>query len=386
MGGGLYLPGAGWTHLDPSFASAAVGQTFHAALATDGTDQIAEIPDALRHKVDFRLIVERYGPFSFSAAALPTIMPLTASLNTVQLVGNPVSLEHFVDTNFQAGLVFGTVVNTYIPYLVVGDQAIDGAPFQDTISSFPFGYQLSTAEWLAFDLRHPSGASETYTRTIADLIGVAARAGGGTITNSFGSSTALVVMVATCIRFCSRRHLCRARRWMPSVHPALARAAARGAKRDDDGRHDHRHVPDRDRRVAECQCRDPGRGARGRRRAGALVRGRSDFGTPALARGTHVAAYFDMPRVIIASQQKAKDAPAAEAVLDLARNRIRAVPYPGQTIEGGMVFNLSWGLLQTNLERTAQALVWGRTARRGGGVCPGPGGRRWTIALLTTRT
>ena len=63
----------------------------------------------------------------------------------------------------------------------------------------------------------------------------------------------------------------------------------------------------------------------------------SDVGTPSLARGAHVTAYFDMPRVIIASQQKAKDAPVAEAVLDLARNRIRAVPYPGQTIEGGMV-------------------------------------------------
>ena len=378
-----YLPGAGWTHLDPSFASAAVGQTFHAALATDGTDQIAEIPDALRHKVDFRLIVERYGPFSFSAAALPTIMPLTASLNTVQLVGNPVSLEHFVDTDFQAGMVFGTVVNTYIPYLVVGDQAIDGTPFQDIISSFPFGYQLSTAEWLAFDLRHPSGASETYTRTIADLIGVAARSGGGTITNSFGSSTALVDG-GNVYSFLFAPSMV-PREAVDARYPALARAAAQAQSvMTTADTITGTSLPE----IAALQNANAVIRAGVREAAGAQAlsfAAASDFGTPALARGTHVAAYFDMPRVIIASQQKAKDAPVAEAVLDLARNRIRAVPYPGQTIEGGMVFNLSWGLLQTNLENELLKRWYGAEPRGVAAVFARARAEAVDIALLTTR-
>ena len=378
-----YLPGSGWTNLDPSFASAAVGQTFHTALATDGSDQIAEVPDALRHKVDFRLIVERYGPFSFSAAGLPTIMPLEASLNTVQLVGNPVSLEHFVDTDFQAGLVFGTVVNTYIPYLVVGDQAIDGTPFQDIISSFPFGYQLSTAEWLAFDLRHPNGASETYTRTIADLIGVAARAGGGTITNSFGASTALVDGGNVYSFLFAPSSV--PREAVDGRYPALARAAAQaqslmtiadtltGTSLTE---------------IAALQNANAVIRAGVREAAGAQAlsfAAASDFGTPSLARGTHVKAYFDMPRVIIASQQKEKDAPVATAVLDLARNRIRAVPYPGQTIEGGMVFNLSWGLLQGDLEHELLKRWHGAEPRGVSAVFARARAEGVDIALLTTR-
>ena len=47
-----------WRELDPSFAAATVGQRFAAQIAGDGTDQIAEAPDAWRPKVTVRLDIE----------------------------------------------------------------------------------------------------------------------------------------------------------------------------------------------------------------------------------------------------------------------------------------------------------------------------------------
>lgn len=56
-----YLPGQGWQDLDPSLTQGTVGQRLagDAQLATDGSDRIAEVPDALRHKITMRLKIEQ---------------------------------------------------------------------------------------------------------------------------------------------------------------------------------------------------------------------------------------------------------------------------------------------------------------------------------------
>jgi hypothetical protein len=145
----------GWRDLDPCFANAGADDVFVESDA-DGTDRIAEVPDDLRHKVTMRLKVERsdmvaggavWSGFSYS-------YPLEHTFNTVELVGRPVTLGHLVQSAYpEAFMIFYYMQHTYTPYFAVGDfeTVIEGQPFQDMISSFPFGNFLTTAEWLLFD-------------------------------------------------------------------------------------------------------------------------------------------------------------------------------------------------------------------------------------------
>ena len=87
-----YFPGNGWTNLDPSFATANIGDMF-ATPAGDGTDQIAELPDGTRHKVHLTLQVERYSDFPVSGSNLSVVYPLTTTLNSVEMVGRPANIS-----------------------------------------------------------------------------------------------------------------------------------------------------------------------------------------------------------------------------------------------------------------------------------------------------
>ena len=178
-----YLPGLGWTNLDPCFAGAAVGQTFHDALFTDGTDQIAEVPDDQRHKVTLTVKVEHYHPLNTGESGLDYSYPLSHTFNTVELVGDPVTLGHFVNSDGASGFVFWNVQHTYIPYLVVGtsDAVIKGDPFQEMLSNFPFGNLIATGEWLLIEVHDVDGNTEYYEREIVDRVGFEVRQHGGTL-------------------------------------------------------------------------------------------------------------------------------------------------------------------------------------------------------------
>jgi hypothetical protein len=148
-----YLPGLGWRDLDPCFTEALPGQTFHETLFTDGTDRVAEVPDTLRHKVTMRVKVERSDMVASGAvwSGFSYSYPLEHTFNTVELVGRPVTLGHLVQSAYpEAFMIFYYMQHTYTPYFAVGDfeTVIEGQPFQDMISSFPFGNFLTTAEWL----------------------------------------------------------------------------------------------------------------------------------------------------------------------------------------------------------------------------------------------
>jgi hypothetical protein len=186
-----YLPGVGWTNLDPCFAEANPGQTFHNNLATDGTDQIAEVPDDQRHKVTMKVKIEKSDMVAGGSAwaGLSYSYPLEHTFNAVELLGHPVTLGHLVNSESQSGMAFFWVRHTYIPYFAVGDSEtmIEGASFQDMVSNFPFGNFIITAEWLLFELRDPDGHVKSYERGIADRIGYATRQGGGSVAVSLGS-------------------------------------------------------------------------------------------------------------------------------------------------------------------------------------------------------
>jgi len=186
-----YLTGQGWQDLDPSFSDAVVGRRYvdDGGIATDGTDRIAEVPDALRSKVTLTLKVETYAANNFSDNQLVESYPLTHTFNAVELVGVPVTLAHLVSTYAPRGLIFSLVEHTYTPYLHVGDSIIQGQPFDDLIINFPFGQKLITGEWLEFDVHDADGRAQHYERTVKDVIGFAARHQGGDASVAVGTGT-----------------------------------------------------------------------------------------------------------------------------------------------------------------------------------------------------
>ncbi|MCA9978735.1 MAG: transglutaminase family protein, partial [Anaerolineales bacterium] len=177
-----YLPGQGWTNLDPTFPAASLGDVA-ATPATDGSDRIAEIPDALRHKVHMELEIEQYNSFPIGGTNLSTSVPLTAAFAASQVASKAVILGHLLTSNIPPGLVFSTVEHTYTPYFGInGDQYVEfGESFSDLMTSFPLASHFTTAAWITFELTDADGNSETFTREVKDSIGVATRLLGGVI-------------------------------------------------------------------------------------------------------------------------------------------------------------------------------------------------------------
>jgi len=192
-----YLPGQGWTDLDPTFPGLSSGQTAPGVvIATNNTDRIAEIPDALRSKVTVSVKVESYSPLDFTDNGLSYSYPLTHTFDSAALTGSPVTLRHLVNSSGSGGGLFAAASSetTYIPYLQVGSSAdratIEGQPFQDVQSILAFASQRATAEWLEYDVRNVDGTTQHYEHTITDTIGFANRQSGN-ITVGGGSGQPL---------------------------------------------------------------------------------------------------------------------------------------------------------------------------------------------------
>lgn len=179
-----YLPGTGWTNMDPSFANANLGDSFTSNFANDGTDQIAELPDNLRHKVHITLRVEQMGSFPMTGSPLDMTSPLTATLNVVEVVGLPVNIGFWVETETQGGLVFTNYIHSYTPYLSLGLNPgyLEGETFQDFLTNFPLSSYFTTGIWLEVTQQSPDGSTYTDERMVKDIIGAEARQNGGDIT------------------------------------------------------------------------------------------------------------------------------------------------------------------------------------------------------------
>ena len=172
-----YLPGSGWTNLDPSFASAQPGDVF----ATPGTnDRIAELPTTLRHKITFKLDIEQFNEFPINGTGLTHEYPVNISFTTVELAGSPLTFGHLVETEVQGGIVTN-VIHTYTPYFTIEgtDEFTFGETYQDLLSNFAFGTSFTTGAWLTVETEDPDGHVESFTRELKDLIGQDVRLNGG---------------------------------------------------------------------------------------------------------------------------------------------------------------------------------------------------------------
>jgi uncharacterized membrane protein len=182
-----YLPGSGWTDLDPSFSSALPGDVF---AAPGANDRIAELPADERHTITLRLIVEQYSDFPVQGSNLVESIPLEVVFPTAQLAAKRLTFAHLVTSDVQSG-VFTNVIYDFTPYFAIeeNDTSFWGDTFQDFISSFPLSSSFTTAEWLEYEIQDPNGNVETFSRTVKDLIGPDVRILGGTPSLAVGTDS-----------------------------------------------------------------------------------------------------------------------------------------------------------------------------------------------------
>jgi hypothetical protein len=349
-----YLPDEGWRDMDPSFASAVIGDNLVTQLATDGTDRIAEVPDGVRHKVTIKVKAENYSVFNLGNSSLDITYPLQHTFNTVELTGKPVTLAHTVDSTGAGGLIFSWTQHTYTPYLNVGGRIILGQPYEDFITNFPLASRQVTGIWAIFEVADPSGKVDTAEREIVDKLGFQARQGGGTATTavSGGSGPSIEGLDSMTTLFApgrvSQTSVAAQNAAIVRDAPQLARALTtlQGIQASGTGdTPENRLVL----RATQATIRD------------ALVAQDSlrvlyfallsDMATDTASTSTQVRAYHDSPRILISSSTSVQRSTLRQ-VLDLRRNPIRAIAYPDQALTAILSFMAIRGITDTFLEKT----------------------------------
>jgi transglutaminase-like putative cysteine protease/uncharacterized membrane protein len=326
---------------------------------TTVSDTLTEVADAQRQKVEVALDAETYSQasaiFAFGSG-LSTRTVLDHTFNAVDLVGRPLSVGHFVNTS-SAGALFSTTTNTYSPYLRLGDLArpveqdtlLRGNDYQEVDTSFPFGTQVLTGLTLRVRLTRPGAPDESYERVLLDRIGFAVRQNGGRPDVSFDGRPASDPTDFYTIR-------------IDSVTPP----ASAFVTESDDLRAIKQRSVDLEPQLNAINLSAPTPADQSvLQQALELVR----QGTAAytnlvgtmLARGVDatrpdfdqvelVKAYFDSPRVTIISSRVIPGQAGATATravaVDLRKDDIRAVAYPGQATRVTTVFQQQWGLLE----------------------------------------
>ena len=384
-----YLPGQGWQNLDPSFADAAVGQTYvaDADLTTDGTGRIAEVPDAQRSKVTMKVKVETYAPASFTDSNLSYSYPLEHTFNTEELVGEPVTLQHLVHHNVVTGGVVAVDLHqwTYTPYLVVAGQVIQGASFDELRSFFPFGTHLPTAEWLDFEVHDPDGHSYTDERTIVDTVGYAPRHTGGEVNQQAQPEGQFLNEQSSYSTL-----------FAPSAVPASAISADYGqlVQAIADGRQ------------ADAQLQTLSNNGQineqlsAFRQATATVEdvsrltqkvhllsfaATSDYAATRLGNGLLVKPYVRSPRILMTSWERDDARDTDKILFDLRRDDLRTVVYPGQAAEALVAFNHGRGILETMLEADLMRQMTGTTPQSVAAVLQQADSQGIPLATLTTQ-
>lgn len=156
-----------WMPMDPSFPSAAPGQTFAPV-----TQRFTELPEALFHRITLRIHLEEYQGTQSSRREALTYTARAADLSAVDIF-----LQH------QAGK--GAEANRVMPVLVIGKQRIAGSPFwlrnppgrasAAAADALGGGEEepgpLATAESIEMEFTGPNRPQETVVRDIFDRIG-----------------------------------------------------------------------------------------------------------------------------------------------------------------------------------------------------------------------
>jgi hypothetical protein len=392
-----YRDGA-WVAMDPSFSYAEPGQTF---AAPEGPP-LSEVPDEMRHKVTVSVETERYHMLSYLLDGFEYTTPLSYTFTTAELVGEPLTLEHLVAEEHppMGYAIFGWVYYTYVPYLRLGDgeTIIEGHPFWELLSNYPFGQEAVIAEYLHFDVQAPStgsgqapdGETTRYTRQIVDRAKSGPKTGPlrepkkiqglmtADVLQSLGPETPSLVhqLDSHTVYFNPS--------WMAKEYaagvgddllvkvPRIAEVQSVAASLGDlgsvmeGGYHPQWGAVE----LAEAAEVVDGSVQAFDRVLGASFVALSDDASRDLGETSLVKAYPDAPRITIASsvisQSKQITRTAQVQMLDLLNDSVRAVAYPGQAEGTERVYRMTRSVCDTFLESAVGEALLGAGTRPDG--------------------
>ena len=348
--------GNGWVNADPLIPGAQIGQIF-----TTPTAAFTEVPDVMRQTTEVTLTAEIYTQISAAldpgnglsdvtdAQGEPFVLDQT--FNDVDLVGRPLSIGNLVSTSSFGGLVLFSTTNTYTPYIVLGDDAlpeselpdaITGEQFQEVLTNLPLASEILTGLFLNVTLGGAGTTSQTYTQTLVDRIGYAARQGIGPPESLSVNPSGPAVI--------SPQDIYTINAVAGDIDPDVGAALVREMN------------------AAENQLTTPAALSDTQLSAAAVdlsiyatraaLLNFLDLSAPVaanLAAISGVNAYFDSPRVTIASN--VVNASGDTLALNLAHDDIQAIAFPGQNAGAPEAFQSMYGLMEGSLE--SQALPTG---------------------------
>lgn len=358
--------GGGLTQADTSLPDLQLGDAIATPLET-----FDDIPDSLSHKVVLKVSAET---FTQAAAAfalnggLGTTTVLERTFRTSSLVGRPLSIGQFVSSSALGGLPFGSVTNSYTPWVLVGqgdddiasDPIIVGTPFQEQITNFPLGNTLVTGLFLAIEVRGIGGPPQTFTRTLFDRVGFAIRQTGGRIEvpnaadaapvlNDFDVTTVNVLAGLQSLEAfgAQRDRVGAVQQQLDAIEPDLVAIDPAGPFTAPEvallreGAELSRYLA-----IANAETLTMGFVAA------------ADRARLQLEPGYLLSAYYVSPRITLGVSRKDGDAAALE--LDVLKNDIRAKGFPGQNLQAPIWFEVTRGILESSLEGQVLAAATGQ--------------------------
>jgi Tfp pilus assembly protein PilE len=166
-----------WISLDPSFTRAGVNDSFCAP-----TDRFTEVYDNWRHHVRIGVTVERWELFGAMNGRLAMNTVFNEVFPTAQLTGKNVYMTHDVTKkpHGRESLPFGGInpyyyeTVTYQDKLVIENETVFGNTYVETFyptASYELLSEEFLAQWLDITVSAPDGTSEVVSRTIFDKVG-----------------------------------------------------------------------------------------------------------------------------------------------------------------------------------------------------------------------
>lgn len=355
--------GSGFTPADPTFPNAQIGQTF-----TSRQGDFTEVPDSLRHKVTVRLKAELKSSFPTTEPDVKNV--LNQTFITATLVGKPLSVGHFVNSKPSGGLAFSTITHVYSPYILVGqngsniedDEIIRGTDYQEVITNFPLGNQLLTGLFLKMEVKSPDGKVETYERALVDRIGFVARQNGETTTIDLSAEEtnqpALTDLEIVTINVLpglqdltaigkQKQRLTPSQERLNELSPLIATFPPEGPlTREQEALFSEALSKAREVAIITAET------------VATAFAGASDEALTQIERGYLTKGYYVSPRLILALTSR--EGKTLTAKLDLRKNNIKTVPFPGQVVGTDFNFEIARGLIESTLEGKILASVIGQ--------------------------
>ncbi len=357
--------GSGMQDFDPLMPGATVGQTF-----TTATSTFTAVPDALRAKTEVQLVAETTSSAGSLFGGGPTDSTvLDMTFNDVDLVGRPITVGNFVNSSNSGGLLFSTETNTYSPYISLSDEANDpasaeilrGTDYQEVITNFPLASQLLTGLFLNMTLTSPGATPTTYTKTLVDRFGFAARQNGGspaisadptappilspldlTTINVLPGLQSPNVLGQELTSFNSLRSQ------LAALQPIVAGISATGGP-----------TPAQSAAESQANTIDEQIATDSNQSLGIVFALASDKALAQLQAAYDVKAYYASPRLIVTTSQQS--GAQLNVAIDLVKNDTRDVSPPGQATDSTYFFEIIRGFMESTLEGEVVTDATGQT-------------------------